>query len=69
MKELLITQVEAFAEALNTAGRVKDTLLASKEWMALRAHVNLQYGLCTHCLEAVATGALHCGFNIVRMNS
>jgi len=32
--ELLFRQIEAFAEALDTAGRVKDALLAGEEWMA-----------------------------------
>ena len=31
---LFITQIEAFAETLNTTGGVENTLLTGEEWMA-----------------------------------
>jgi len=61
---LFIFELEAPAEALHATGSVKDTLLASKEWVTFRTHVNLHYGFDAERLKAVSTSAAYCGFDI-----
>lgn len=67
---ILVANVEATAESLNTACRVEDALLASEERVALRAHVHLHSRLCAADGERRATRSTrHCGLNVLGMNS
>jgi hypothetical protein len=63
LTRLLFRQIEAFAEPLDTASRVKNTLLPGEERMAFGAHVRLQDRFGTHGFKCIPTGAAHCGLN------
>jgi hypothetical protein len=66
---LFVRQVEALAETLDATSRVKDALLTSEEWMALRADINLQNWFDAQCFETVTTGTTDRGLNIIWMDS
>jgi hypothetical protein len=65
---LFITQTEAFAETLNTTGRVENALLTGKEWMAFGAHIDLQNRLGAHCLKTIPTSTDDCGVHKIWMD-
>src|SRR5205085_11420154 len=66
---LLFWQVKALAETIYAARGVQDALLSCKEWMALRANVNLQDWFDADGFKAIATGTADCGLNIIWMYS
>ena len=66
---LFFLYIESPAEAFYTASSVKNSLLTSKEWMAIRTDINLQKRLDAECLKAISTGTTYCGLNIIWMYS
>jgi hypothetical protein len=66
---LILVNVEAPAEALDTARRIQNALLTRIEWVALRANVNLQDRLRASYSKRVATRAADGGFYIIWVNS
>src|SRR5262244_1527397 len=65
---LLITQIEAFPETLNTTGGVKNTLMTGEEWMAFLSHINLQNRLGAHCFKTIPTSTDDCGIHKIWMD-
>jgi hypothetical protein len=66
---LFLVEIEALAETLDTTSGIENALLASVEWMALRAHIHLEDRLCAANGEGVATGTRYRRLNILGMNS
>ena len=66
---LFLFQIKAPAETLHPASTVENTLLTSKERMALRANIHAEVLPDAPCFKRISTSARHRCFNKVGVNS